>query len=159
MPLPRLRPGLVFRYEYVWKRQSLAGQSVGEKQRPVCCVALAVSAAGAEPRILIVPITTQPPLPSIPAVEIPVAVRLHLGLEADRRSWVILSEANIDSWPTPDMRQVPGSPGRFDYGLLPLKMVNLIWGKILAEMAAKRLDLVNREDDDDEPKPSGWTLG
>ncbi len=124
----------------------------------MCCVAVAVSAIYGDSRVLIAPITTQPPAPDVLAVEIPVAVRIHLGLDADRRSWVILSEANIDSWPTPDMRQVPGKPGCFEYGLLPLRMVKLIWETILPELAAKRLALVNRDDDDEPPKPSGWGL-
>lgn len=159
MPLPKARPGLVFRYEYVWKRQSLAGQNVGEKDRPACCVALALSAVGGDPRVLIAPITTQPPAPAVPAVEIPMAVRIHLGLDADRRCWIILSEANIDSWPTPDMRQVPNKPGCFEYGVLPLKMVNMIWQTVLPDLVAQRLETVNWEDGDEPPKPSGWGLG
>jgi hypothetical protein len=159
MPLPKPRPGLVFRYEYVWKKQSLAGRSVGEKARPVCCVAVAVSAVGGDPRVLIAPITTQPPVPTVPAIELSVAIRRHLGLDADTRSWVILNEANIDRWPTPDMRQVPGKPGRFEYGVLPLKMVTAIREMIQPALLAKRFDVVAREDDEDETMPPGWTLG
>ena len=44
MALPQARPGLVFRYEYIWKRQELAGQTTREKERPTC-IALAVSGA------------------------------------------------------------------------------------------------------------------
>ncbi|MDR3514931.1 MAG: hypothetical protein P4M00_03885 [Azospirillaceae bacterium] len=153
MPLPRVRPGLVFRYEYVWKRQSLAGRDIGEKERPVCCVALAVSAVDGGQRILIAPITTQALESSTPAVEIPMAVKIHLGLDVDRRSWIILNEANVDSGPTPDMRQVPGKPGCFEYGVLPLKMVKIIWETVVSERAARRLALVNR-DDEDPPKPT-----
>lgn len=159
MPLPKVRPGLVFRYEYVWKRQSSAGRNVGEKDRPVCCVALAVSRIDGGQRILIAPITTQPPGSTVLAIEIPIAVKSHLGLDADRRSWIILNEANVDSWPTPDMRQVPGKPGCFEYGVLPLKMVNVMWETILPELAAKRLAVVTRDDEEDSPKPTGWGLG
>ncbi|MDR3440889.1 hypothetical protein [Telmatospirillum sp.] len=156
MPLPKVRPGLVFRYEYVWKRQSLTGRDVGEKDRPVCCVAVAVSTIDGSQRILIVPITTQPPDPSVPALEIPMAVKSHLGLDGDRRSWIILNEANVDSWPTPDMRQVPGKPGCFEYGVLPLKMVNMIWETVFPELAAKRLGVVTRDEEDAPPRPTGW---
>ncbi|MBF0333062.1 MAG: hypothetical protein HQL40_05350 [Alphaproteobacteria bacterium] len=143
MPLPDARPGLVFRYEYIWKRQALAGRGVGEKERPACVV-LAVKGAAGERRVLIVPITTRAPRKGFPAMEIPSAVRGHLGLDVDHPSWIVLSEANIDVWPSPDMRPIPGEAGRFAYGLLPLRFVNGIREAILSALADNRLDLVNR---------------
>ncbi len=144
MTLPEARPGLVFRYEYIWKRQELAGQTTGEKERPVCVV-LTVSGAAGDQRVLIVPITTQQPGRDIPAMEIPQAVKRHLGLDAGSRSWIILDEANLDSWPSPDMRPIPGQPGRFEYGLLPLRMVNAIREAIRAALNERRLACVNRD--------------
>lgn len=144
MPLPEARPGLVFQYEYVWKRQALSGQTVGEKERPACVV-LAVGGGMGDRRVLIVPITAQPPAGGVPAVEIPPAVKRHLGLDMDYPSWIILSEANIDTWPSPDMRPIPGRPGSFEYGVLPLKLINGIRETILSALAAKQLSVVNRE--------------
>jgi len=141
--LPEARSGLVFRYEYVWKRQALAGRSVGEKERPACVVLSVLGAAG-ERRVLIVPITTQPPGDRVPSVEIPDAVRIHLGL--DRQSWILLSEANIDTWPSPDMRPIPGRPGDFAHGLLPLKLVNRLCDAISKALAAKHILLVKRDE-------------
>lgn len=145
MALPDARPGLVFRYEYVWKRQALAGQTTGEKERPACIV-LAVTRTAGDTQVLIVPITTQKPDAATPAVEIPPAVRRHLGFDEGRSSWIILSEANIDAWPSPDMRQIPGKPGCFEYGLLPLKLVNSLRDSILDAMAAQRLKIINRDE-------------
>ncbi len=144
MGLPEARPGLVFRYEYIWKRQELAGQTAGEKERPACVV-LTVSGAAGDRRVLIVPITTQEPGRDVPALEIPPAVKRHLGLDAGRPSWIILSEANLDSWPSPDMRPIPGQPGRFEYGLLPLRMVNAMREAIRAALNEKRLACVTRD--------------
>ncbi|TAN49831.1 MAG: hypothetical protein EPN26_10795 [Rhodospirillales bacterium] len=144
MPLPEARPGLVFRYEYVWKRQSLAGRTVGEKERPACIVLAMAGEVGGR-RVLIVPITTKPPQSGVEAVEIPFRVKRHLGLEGEQTSWIILSEANIDSWPTPDMRPIPGQQGNFAYGLLPLRMVNEIRSAILASLASRRLGIVDRD--------------
>ena len=81
MALPEARPGLVFRYEYIWKRQELAGQTTGEKERPACVV-LTVSGGAGDQRVLIVPITTRQPGRDVPAMEIPQAVKRHLGLNA-----------------------------------------------------------------------------
>jgi len=150
--LPEARPGLVFRYEYVWKRRELAGQSVGEKERPACVV-MAVSSTAGDQRVMIVPITTQAPADGVPALEILPRVKSHLGLDIDRRSWIILSEANLDAWPSPDMRPIPGRPGHFEYGLLPQRMVNMIREVILAALAAKQLATINREDAPVPPSP------
>ena len=144
MALPEARPGLVFRYEYIWKRQELAGQTTGEKERPACVV-LAVSGAAGDQRVLIVPITTRQPGRDSPAMEIPQALKRHLRLDAGCRSWIILDEANLDSWPSPDMRPIPGQPGRFEYGLLPLRMVNAIREAIRAALNERRLACVNRD--------------
>jgi hypothetical protein len=108
---------------------------------------LTVSGAAGERRVLIVPITTQQPGGDVPAMEIPRAVKRHLGLDADRPSWIILNEANLDAWPSPDMRPIPGQPGRFEYGLLPLRMVNAIRQTILAALDAKQLACINHDDE------------
>lgn len=78
---------------------------------------------------MVVPITHTPP---------------RVGLDS-QPSWVVLSEANVDVWPSPDMRPIPGRPGSFAYGLLPLRLFERIRGEILAAMEAKRLAVVERE--------------
>ncbi len=138
MAIPPAQPGLVFRYEYAWKRDALADKDAA-KEHPACIV-LTVQRDAGETRVLIVPITHRPPGPDILALEIPPKVKAHLGLDG-ARSWVILSEAHIDLWPTPDMRPVPG--GGFKYGLLPSKMVNQIRETILLAVREKRLPLVD----------------
>jgi hypothetical protein len=45
-------------------------------------------------------------------IEIPPRVKQHLGLDWER-SWVIVSECNLDSWPSPDLRQLPSSRADF----------------------------------------------
>src|SRR5271169_3045038 len=51
------------------------------------------------------------------AVEIPRAVKKHLGLD-DERSWVVVSEGDQFVWPGYDLRKVR-STDRYDYGYLP----------------------------------------
>ena len=43
------------------------------------------------------------------------------------------------------MRPIPGQPGRFEYGLLPLRMVNAIREAIRAAMNEKQLACVDRD--------------
>ncbi len=144
MPIPPARPGLVFRYEYLWKSQALASRQNAEKDRPACIV-LAVTRQSGDSRVLIVPITTQPPPAQLPAIEIPPKVIAHLGLDGARRSWIILSEANVDCWPSPDMRQIPGNPSRFEYGLLPLALTNMLRSRVAEAVKAARIGLVDRD--------------
>jgi len=143
VPIPDARPGLVFRYEYLWERQARAGRDAGEKERPACIV-VALHRADGDTRVLIVPITHSPPRAGEPAVELPPKVKAHLGLDG-APSWVVLAEANIDIWPSPDMRPIPGRPGRFDYGLLPQRLLNRIRAAVMDAMPAKRLAPVDRD--------------
>ena len=51
------------------------------------------------------------------AVEIPMSVKRHLGLDDDQ-SWIIVAEGNEFLWPGYDLRKLPHSD-RYDYGFLP----------------------------------------
>ncbi len=65
----------------------------------------------------VLPITHSAPTTPGAAVEIPLSVKRHLGLD-HQRSWVVVSEGNEFLWPGYDLRKVP-QKDRFDYGLLP----------------------------------------
>ena len=93
MALPEPRPGLIFRYDYLWSREAAAGRDQG-KERPACLVAALDSAAS--PRfVVILPITHTPPDKDTIALEIPAKVRRATGLD-EAPSWVIVSDHNVD---------------------------------------------------------------
>ena len=116
MALPDPRPGLVLRYDYLWNREAAAGQLHG-KERPACLVA--ASDPSATPRfVVLLPITHAAPGKDTEAVQIPPKVRAHLGLD-DQPCWVIVSEYNVDHWPTAGLALVPGTKDKFAYGFLP----------------------------------------
>jgi hypothetical protein len=48
--------------------------------------------------VVVLPITHSPPADPASAVEIPVAVKRHLGLDAER-SWIVVAEGNEFDWP------------------------------------------------------------
>ena len=50
-------------------------------------------------------------------MEIPAAVKRHLGLD-EARSWIVIAEGNDFLWPGYDLRRAP-STDRYDYGFLP----------------------------------------
>lgn len=118
MGLPEPVNGLVVSYSYLWRSEARAGLVEGRKNRP-CAIILAIRQSDERGVLVAVaPITHTPPRDLSVAVEIPASVKQHLGLDAER-SWVILDEFNIFTWPGFDLATVPGSKERYDYGLLP----------------------------------------
>ena len=120
MAIPTPEPGLVISYSFLWTDEAAAGHAEGRKTRPCAIVLVLVPAdnAGGAPRVYVAPITHSAPSDPEVTVEIPMAVKRHLGLDQDR-SWVVLEELNSFVWPGYDLRQIPGKPGEYVYGPLP----------------------------------------
>ena len=134
MPLPEPRPGLVFRYDYLWSREAAAGRDQG-KERPACLVAAMDSIA--TPRLVVIlPITHTPPDKDTVGVAIPAKVCQAIGLD-DAPSWVIVSEHNVDEWPNAGLAPVPGRPGVFSYGFIPPGLFAKVRAKFL-ELSGQR---------------------
>lgn len=118
MNLPSPEPGLVVRYTYLWLREHRLGREEGTKDRP-CAIVLAARDIEGETQVLVVPVTHSQPDNPDAALEMPQAIKRHLGLDA-KRSWVVLSESNQFAWPGPDLRPVPNRDDRsFAHGFLP----------------------------------------
>jgi hypothetical protein len=134
-PVPR--PGLVIRYAYLWRREARAGQEEGAKDRP-CAVVLAHKDEEGETRVYVLPVTHSPPEDDSEAVAIPASVKQRLRLD-DERSWIVVSEANVFTWPGPDLRFVPGKgPASAAYGFLPPALFKVVRDRFL-ERARRRL--------------------
>lgn len=143
MSLPKPRPGMVLSYVYLWAREHAEGAEDGRKHRPCAIVAARQVIAGRE-IITVVPVTHTPPADPADAVEIPAALKAHLGLDV-ARSWVVVTEANDFLWPGPDLRPVPGpKPPRYDYGMLPPRFFAHIRDRILQAHLRKRVENVRR---------------
>ena len=141
MVLPEPKPGLVIRYDYLWTHEAAVGRDQG-KERPACLVAASDSAA--LPRfVVILPITHTPPGKDTIGVEIPAKVRQHIGLD-DARSWVIVSEHNIDEWPNGGLAPLPGRRGVFSYGFIPPSLFAQVKAKFLELSQQKRGQGVRR---------------
>lgn len=87
--------------------------------------------------------THAPPLDPESAVEVPRAIKRHLGLD-DHPSWVVVSEINEFFWPGPDLRSV--LPGKFVYGVLPPAFFRRIRDRLLATHARGVLARVQRSE-------------
>ena len=140
--LPEPEPGLVISFNYLWRRERDQGLEHGRYPRP-CAIVVAVRPDPDGPRIVtVVPITTKPPLADQPAVEIPAAIKRHLGLDADIPSWAIVDELNEFAWPGFDLE--PSASGEIAYGFIPPKLYERIRLGLVEALRARRLGRVQR---------------
>jgi hypothetical protein len=143
MAIPTPEPGLVIAYADLWDHEARTGQDEGRKDRP-CVIAVAIERQpGGETFVTVLPVTHRPPEDAAAAVEIPLAVKRHIGLD-DARSWVIVSEGDQFVWPGYDLRKTPGSD-RYDYGFLPPRFFRQILDAFRAWHRNTKLRLINRE--------------
>ena len=145
MSLPTPVPGLVISYSYLWAREHNRGAEEGRKDRPSAIVAARQVIEGHEV-VTVVPVTHTPPTDPADAIEIPPALKAHLGLD-DARSWIIVTETNDFLWPGPDLRPIPGSqPSRFSYGMLPPRFFAHVRDRILQAHLRRKLTRVERSE-------------
>ena len=141
MPLPRPEPGLVFRYDYLWLQEAASVRTAG-KERPACLVGTLDD--DADPQLVVIlPITRSRPRTPTVGIEIPQAVAEKLGLD-DARSWIIVSEANIDFWPNAGLAPIPGKRGVYAYGFLPPTLFEIVRNRFLRLFTERRAKLLRR---------------
>jgi hypothetical protein len=142
MALPGPEPGLVISFSYLWRREQDEGSDNARYPRP-CAIVLSVRRAPSDEIVVMVaPITTKPPQPDQHVVEIPTAVKRHLGLDVDVASWAVVDEVNEFTWPGFDIE--PDSRGRLAYGFLPPGLYERIRRGVLDAVTAGRLSRVKR---------------
>jgi phenylpyruvate tautomerase PptA (4-oxalocrotonate tautomerase family) len=124
MRIPTPEPGLVISFGYLWHREHQAGQEEGRKDRPAVIVITVEREKDAATLVTVLPITHSAPDKQVIAIEIPRAVKQHLGLD-DERSWIVVSEGNEFQWAGYDLRKIPRTD-RYDYGFLPPRFFNQI---------------------------------
>lgn len=146
--LPEPEVGLVISYSYLWKEEGERGQIEGRKDRP-CAIVLAVDhpspQAVGRKQIAVAPITHTSPHDPASAVEIPLRIKEHLGLDSER-SWVILNELNLFTWPGFDLRPIGRDESRVDYGLLPPKFFEQLIAKFKELRAHRKVAGTSRDE-------------
>jgi hypothetical protein len=97
-------------------------------------------------RVYALPITHSAPSAGEDAIEIPVAIKVRLGLDGER-SWIVVDEANVFAWPGPDLRFLPGKgPESAVYGFLPPGFFRIVRDRFLAADRTKKAALVARSE-------------
>lgn len=78
------------------------------------------------------PVTHSPPENPEVALELPPTLKQHLGLDT-QRSWIVLSESNLFTWPGPDLRRIADrDDSSVAYGFLPPKFFAELRRRFLA---------------------------
>jgi hypothetical protein len=140
---PNPEPGLVIRYSYLWLSEFLQGREEGVKDRPCTIVAAVQEENQDTQRVLVLPVThTLPNHPEL-AIEIPLAVKRHLGLD-EAQSWIMLSESNDFLWPGPDLRPVGTDNSTIAYGFLPPKIFITVRQRFIMLEEQQRASRVQR---------------
>ena len=117
MGIPAPEPGLVLNYAYLWHDEHRAGQDEARKDRPCVIVSCAAREAGGTMTVAVLPFTHSAPVEQDSAVEVPPAIKRHLGLD-DASSWIVVAEGNEFVWPGYDLRRVVRTTD-YAFGFLP----------------------------------------
>ena len=97
MAIPPPEPGLVVNYSYLWHHEHAAGHDEGRKDRPSVIVLCVERIDDSATIVTVLPITHSAPADKGAAVEIPAAIKQHLGLD-NERSWIVVAEGNEFVW-------------------------------------------------------------
>jgi len=142
VPIPTPEPGLVLNFSYLWHYEHQARQEEGRKDRP-SVILLCVQREGDDATLVtVLPITHRAPADPAGAVELPLSVKRHLGLDDDR-SWVMVNEGNEFIWPGYDLRKIQGTD-RYEFGFLPPRLFNRIRRAFLDFYTSRRAKLIPR---------------
>jgi hypothetical protein len=150
-PVPRT--GLVFRYDYLRPREFAEGIEHGKDRTACILVTLQegetftdvtvideaskrsiVDYVAGKNDVAIICIQTDPPDRDQLGVKLDLQTKRYIGLPDEKESWAIVSEVNLDTWPSSGMNHIPGKRGQFVY---PRPMP----GPMMAQLAKQFLRL------------------
>lgn len=135
--------GWLLSYSYLWADEHRRSAEEGTKNRPWALMA-ATRREGGRVVAIVLPVTHSPPADPETAIEIPAVTKARLGLDA-ARSWIVCNEANVFTWPGPDVRAAVGrTPPSMWYGPLPPNLAEAVRTKLLTYARDKHLRQVPR---------------
>lgn len=136
MSLPIPRPGLVIRYGFLWSHEADDGADESSKDRPCAIVVATRRDQDGDLRVIVAPITHEPPTDSSASIRVSPDVCRRLGLD-NKEQWLRVDELNRFSWPGYDLRPIPGRGG-IEYGLLPRSLFQQLKTRIIQRQHARQ---------------------
>lgn len=129
--------GDVWRFPFLWSRESARGETEGRKDRPVV-LTLLVRNRNDELVVLMVPITSVPRTAGY-AVEVPEMEKRRAGLDVHMRLWIAADEANEDV-PARSFYFEPGNR----IGKFSAQFTKQVQALMIEALKARRLQRTNR---------------
>ena len=117
------------------------GRDNARYARPCAIVVAQRRQADGALTVAVAPITHAAPGADGQALEIPAAVKRHLGLD-ESRSWIVVDEVNEFIWPGYDL--APDAGGQVAYGIIPDRLFQEIRRMMLECARTGGLDRVGR---------------
>ncbi|WP_274630929.1 type II toxin-antitoxin system PemK/MazF family toxin [Arvimicrobium flavum] len=139
------KPGLVVRYDFLWKAESAKGLDSG-KDRPCAIVLTMAEKPDGSKDVLLCAITHSPPGKDETAIAVPPAVARHLGLD-DQPSWIKTDQVNVLRW---ERGRIPygisqARKGAWAYGMLPQALGRQAFEQVRAKARGRQLQTVKRD--------------
>ncbi len=144
MKIPQPRVGLVIRYSFLWSHEARDGAAEGRKDRPAAIVVAAQRDEYGDVRVIVAPITHEPPSDPAASIELSPQVIRSLGLDGERQ-WLRIDELNRFSWPGFDIRPVPHHPDTCEYGMLPEPLYQELKASIISRQKTRRVRPLERD--------------
>ncbi len=141
------KPGLVIRYDFLWKEEERAGQERGMKDRPCAIILATKPREDGSKEVVLCPITHSPPRGSESGVEIPLKVARHLGLDGER-SWIKTHQVNTAVWEADRLPYgvTPARDGEWSFGQLPQVLGRQAFEQVREHSRERTLAQVRRDD-------------
>ena len=143
----RPEPGLIVRYDFLWKEEERRGLEDGLKDRPCAIILASKPRADGSIEVVLCPITHSPPNDSQTAVAIPAKVSRALGLD-DEQSWIKTHQVNTLIWPEGQIPFgiTPARFGEWSFGRLPQALGRAAFEQVRNNAQAGQLQSVPRKD-------------
>lgn len=125
------KPGLVIRYDFLWKEEVLAGYEDGRKDRPCAIILTTKPKDDGSCEVVLCPVTHSPPKEGESAVEIPHKMARHLKLDDDKM-WIKTHQVNTLTW----------EKGRLPYGVVPAHQGQWFFGRLHKSLGQKAFEQV-----------------
>lgn len=141
------KPGLVIRFDYLWRDEHLRGQADGRKDRPCVIVVATKEREDGSRRVMVCPITHSPGQRNQTAVEIPPQLARALDLD-EGRMWIKTHELISFTW---EKDRIPAGMvrtpcGKWLHGIVPYAIREAVLAQVRQNNQQRRLSQVKRDD-------------
>ncbi len=142
------KPGLVIRYDFLWKEESLAGVEQGRKDRPCAIILTTKPKDDGSMDVVLCPITHSPIQDGETGLEIPVKLVRHLRLDGEC-SFIKTHQVNTLNWPP---SRLPygvslAFKNQWSFGILPQSFAIQVFEQVKTNSKNKRLMNTLRKDE------------